>query len=73
MQLSLVDETPMTWIRVGTVGPEPRRRAAVVTAPDLSPAWSASLMNDLIVVGAAIWTARDAFSIVERRAKGVRQ
>jgi uncharacterized membrane protein YkgB len=40
----------------------------VVTTPDLSPAWQGFLMKDLILVGAALWTAGDALRPLERRA-----
>ena len=38
------------------------------TTPDLSPAWQGFLMKDLILVGAAIWTAADSLRAIERRA-----
>jgi uncharacterized membrane protein YkgB len=38
----------------------------LVTTPDLSPAWSGFLMKDLILIGAASWTAGDALRGIER-------
>ena len=32
----------------------------LVTTPNLSPEWQGFLMKDLILVGAAIWTAGDS-------------
>ncbi len=37
------------------------------TTPDLSPAWSGFLMKDLVLVGAALWTAADSLRATERR------
>jgi reactive chlorine resistance protein C len=37
------------------------------TTPDLSPAWSGFLMKDLVLVGAALWTAADSLRAIERR------
>lgn len=39
----------------------------LVTTPDLSPAWSGFLMKDLVLIGAALWTAADSLRAVERR------
>jgi reactive chlorine resistance protein C len=39
------------------------------TTPDLSPAWSGFLMKDLVLVGAALWTAADSLRAIERRAQ----
>jgi len=36
------------------------------TTPNLSPEWSGFLMKDLILVGAAIWTAGDSLRALER-------
>jgi reactive chlorine resistance protein C len=38
------------------------------TAPGLSPEWSGFLMKDLLLAGAAIWTAGDALHALERHA-----
>ena len=38
-----------------------------VTTPDLSPAWSGFLMKDLVLLGAALWTAADSLRAIERR------
>lgn len=38
------------------------------TTPDLSPAWSGFLMKDLVLMGAALWTAADSLRAIERRA-----
>ena len=38
----------------------------LVTTPNLSPEWQGFLMKDLILVGAAVWTAGDALHEVER-------
>jgi len=40
------------------------------TTPDLSPEWSGFLMKDLILAGAALWTAGDALRAVEQRMTG---
>jgi uncharacterized membrane protein YkgB len=37
------------------------------TTPDLSPAWSGFLMKDLVLIGAALWTAGDSLRAIERR------
>jgi uncharacterized membrane protein YkgB len=37
----------------------------LLTTPDLSPAWSGFLMKDLILIGAALWTAADALHAIE--------
>ena len=37
------------------------------TTPGLSPEWQGFLMKDLVLVGAAIWTAGDALRAAERR------
>jgi uncharacterized membrane protein YkgB len=37
------------------------------TTPDLSPAWSGFLMKDLVLIGAALWTAADSLRAIERR------
>ena len=37
------------------------------TTPDLSPGWSGFLMKDLVLLGAALWTAGDSLRAVERR------
>ncbi len=36
------------------------------TTPNLSPEWQGFLMKDLILVGAAIWTAGDSLRALER-------
>jgi reactive chlorine resistance protein C len=38
----------------------------LLTTPNLSPEWSGFLMKDLILVGAAIWTAGDSLRALER-------
>jgi len=38
------------------------------TTPGLSPEWSGFLMKDVLLVGAAIWTAGDALRALERSA-----
>ena len=38
------------------------------TTPGLSPEWSGFLMKDVLLAGAAIWTAGDALRALERRA-----
>jgi uncharacterized membrane protein YkgB len=38
----------------------------LVTTPSLSPEWQGFLMKDLILFGAAVWTAGDALHEVER-------
>jgi uncharacterized membrane protein YkgB len=38
----------------------------LVTTPDLSPAWQGFLMKDLLLLGAALWTAGDSLRAVER-------
>jgi uncharacterized membrane protein YkgB len=40
----------------------------LVTTPGLSPEWQGFLMKDLLLVGAALWTAGDALRAVERDA-----
>jgi uncharacterized membrane protein YkgB len=37
------------------------------TTPGLSPEWSGFLMKDLVLVGAALWTAGDSLRAIERR------
>jgi uncharacterized membrane protein YkgB len=37
------------------------------TTPGLSPEWSGFLMKDLVLVGAALWTAADSLRAIERR------
>ena len=37
------------------------------TTPGLSPEWSGFLMKDLVLLGAALWTAADSLRAVERR------
>ena len=37
------------------------------TTPGLSPEWSGFLMKDLVLVGAALWTAADSLRALERR------
>ncbi len=37
------------------------------TTPGLSPEWQGFLMKDLVLVGAALWTAGDALRAVEQR------
>jgi uncharacterized membrane protein YkgB len=37
------------------------------TTPGLSPEWQGFLMKDLVLVGAALWTAGDALRAVEER------
>ena len=39
----------------------------LVTTPDLSPAWSGFLMKDIVLIGAALWTAADSLRAIERR------
>lgn len=41
----------------------------LITTPDLSPAWQGFLMKDLVLVGAALWTAADALRAIERSAR----
>jgi uncharacterized membrane protein YkgB len=36
------------------------------TTPGLSPEWSGFLMKDVVLVGAALWTAADALRAIER-------
>ena len=38
----------------------------LVTTPGLSPEWSGFLMKDLVLVGAALWTAADSLRAIER-------
>jgi uncharacterized membrane protein YkgB len=60
------------WPRVSVVGSLGATIAFLVTlsflftTPSLSPEWQGFLMKDLILVGAAIWTAGDALHEVER-------
>jgi uncharacterized membrane protein YkgB len=42
------------------------------TTPDLSPAWQGFLMKDVILLGAAVWTAGDTLRAVERKASSTR-
>jgi uncharacterized membrane protein YkgB len=37
------------------------------TTPNLSPEWQGFLMKDLVLVGAAVWTAGDSLRAAERR------
>jgi uncharacterized membrane protein YkgB len=37
------------------------------TTPGLSPEWSGFLMKDLVLLGAALWTAGDSLRAIERR------
>lgn len=37
------------------------------TTPGLSPEWQGFLMKDLVLLGAALWTAADSLRAVERR------
>jgi uncharacterized membrane protein YkgB len=37
------------------------------TTPGLSPEWSGFLMKDLVLIGAALWTAADSLRAIERR------
>jgi uncharacterized membrane protein YkgB len=37
------------------------------TTPGLSPEWSGFLMKDLVLLGAALWTAADSLRAIERR------
>ena len=39
------------------------------TTPGLSPEWSGFLMKDLVLVGAALWTAADSLRAIERRTR----
>jgi reactive chlorine resistance protein C len=61
------------WPRVSVVGSLGATLAFLitlsflVTTPNLSPEWQGFLMKDLILVGAAVWTAGDALHEVERR------
>jgi uncharacterized membrane protein YkgB len=61
------------WPRVSVVGSLGATIAFLITlsflftTPNLSPEWQGFLMKDLILVGAAIWTAGDALHQVERR------
>ena len=60
------------WPRVSAVGSLGATIAFLitlsflVTTPNLSPEWQGFLMKDLILVGAAVWTAGDALREVER-------
>jgi uncharacterized membrane protein YkgB len=36
------------------------------TTPGLSPEWQGFLMKDLVLVGAALWTAADSLRALER-------
>jgi uncharacterized membrane protein YkgB len=38
----------------------------LLTTPGLSPEWSGFLMKDLVLVGAALWTAADSLRAIER-------
>jgi len=38
----------------------------LITTPGLSPEWSGFLMKDLILVGAALWTAGDSLRALEQ-------
>lgn len=38
----------------------------LVTTPALSPEWSGFLMKDLVLLGAALWTAADSLHAIER-------
>lgn len=61
------------WPRVSVLGSLGATIAFLITlsflftTPNLSPEWQGFLMKDLILVGAAIWTAGDALHQVERR------
>jgi reactive chlorine resistance protein C len=37
------------------------------TTPGLSPEWQGFLTKDLVLVGAALWTAGDALRAIEQR------
>jgi uncharacterized membrane protein YkgB len=39
----------------------------LLTTPGLSPEWSGFLMKDLVLVGAALWTAADSLRAIEQR------
>ena len=61
------------WPRASVIGSLGATIAFVITlsflftTPDLSPAWSGFLMKDLVLIGAALWTAADALRAIERR------
>jgi uncharacterized membrane protein YkgB len=61
------------WPRASVIGSLGATIAFVITfsflftTPDLSPAWSGFLMKDLVLVGAALWTAADSLRAIERR------
>ena len=61
------------WPRASVVGSLGAIVAFVITfsflftTPNLSPEWQGFLMKDLVLVGAALWTAGDALRAAERR------
>jgi uncharacterized membrane protein YkgB len=61
------------WPRVSLIGSLGATIAFVITfsfaftTPDLSPAWQGFLMKDLVLIGAALWTAADSLRAIERR------
>jgi reactive chlorine resistance protein C len=63
------------WPRVSLVGSLGAIIAFVITlsflftTPNLSPEWQGFLMKDLLLVGAAVWTAGDALHTLERSRK----
>jgi uncharacterized membrane protein YkgB len=42
------------------------------TTPDLSPEWQGFLMKDVILLGAAVWTAGDTLRAIERKANSTK-
>jgi uncharacterized membrane protein YkgB len=61
------------WPRVSVVGSLGATVTFLITlsflftTPALSPEWQGFLMKDLVLVGAALWTAGDALRAVEER------
>ena len=60
------------WPRVSVIGSLGATIAFAITlsflftTPGLSPEWSGFLMKDLVLVGAALWTAADSLCAIER-------
>lgn len=61
------------WPRVSVIGSLGATIAFLLTlsflftTPNLSPEWQGFLMKDLVLVGAALWTAGDALRAAQRR------
>jgi uncharacterized membrane protein YkgB len=60
------------WPRISVIGSLGATIAFATTlsflfsTPGLSPEWSGFLMKDLVLVGAALWTAADSLRAIER-------